>query len=703
MTTTETFAFQSDINQLLSLIINTFYSNKEVFLRELVSNASDALDKIRYASLTDKSVLGDEADLCIQIIPNKDANTLTIVDSGVGMTKDELIKNLGTIAHSGTRAFMEAMAAGSADVNLIGQFGVGFYSAFLVANTVEVISKSNEDPTAYMWSSHATGSFSVHPYEKDDVKRGTKIILHMKDDQKEYLEEHKVKDVIRRHSQFCSYPIRLLVTRQEQVPDESAAVTEEKEKEEGEVEVVEKEEDDVPKQPPMKTITKEEYEHLNQQQPIWSRKPEDVTRDEYASFYKTMSGDWEDHLAVKHFSVDGAVQFKALLYIPKRLPMDMFNSPISKKMNNIKLYVRKVLIMEESNELVPDYMTFVKGVVDSDDLPLNVSREMLQQNNIMRIIKKNITKKVIEMISELSEEDFKQFYDTFAKNLKLGVHDDHKNREKIIELLRFHSSRDEHDANRTSFKDYVSRMKEGQKDIYYIAGESLKSVKSSPFIQKLKKKGYEVLYMVEAIDEYLMQQITEYDGKKLVNCTRDGLVIDGKSQEDKEKLEKEWESVCNKIKNILGDRVVKVQLSERVETVPCVMVSEQYGWSANMERIMKAQALRSENGMYGYMGARKVLEINPDHKIMKEIKANIDADKDVKMFVELLFETVMIDSGFSIEEPSRYAGKIYKLIQTGLTGDEDGGDEGADVVEDSSNTEKKDEEPESVSIMEEVD
>lgn len=680
---TETFAFQAEINQLLSLIINTFYSNKEVFLRELVSNASDAIDKIRYLSLTKPEVLGEDKEFQIKIIPDKEKNTLTIWDNGIGMTKDDVIKNLGTIAHSGTRAFMEALQAGSQpDVSLIGQFGVGFYSAFLVAQNVKVITKHNDDEQ-YVWESNAGGSFTLKQDSSDPITRGTKIILELKEDQKEYTEESRIRGIVKKHSEYCSFPIMSFEEHEEEIPEEPKKKKEKKTTgEDGEVTVddVEEsddEEEDPSKPPPppkeRKTRKVKSFVQLNTQPPIWLRKPEEVTREEHAAFYKSISNDWDDHLAVKHFEVDGQVQFKSVLYIPKRAPFDMFN--MEKKRNNIKLYVKKVLITDDSDTMLPDYMSFVQGVVDSDDLPLNVSREMLQQNSIMKVIKNNLVKKVIEMITELAtsveEEDkgkYTTFYDSFNKNIKLGIHEDTKNRKKLVELVRYYSTKAEDTP--TTLKDYVTRMKEGQKKIYYVTGESIKAVRTSPFLEKLKKKGFEVLYMVDPIDEYMIQALREYDEKELVCCSKEGLELEQSEEEKKqaEELAKEWEQVCNKIKNTLDSRVQSVKLSERLADNPCVLVTDRYGWSANMERIMKAQALRSTNDMMGSMGSRKILEINPDHPIMKEIKKRCEEDKNVKDIVEMLYNTVLLDSGFSLDEPSKYAQQIYKLINLGLTG-----------------------------------
>ncbi|PIN19517.1 Molecular chaperone (HSP90 family) [Handroanthus impetiginosus] len=666
----ETHEYQAEVSRLLDLIVHSLYSHKEVFLRELVSNASDALDKLRFLSLTEPSLLGDAGELEIRIKPDPDNGTITITDTGIGMTKEELIECLGTIAQSGTSRFLKALKENKdfgADNGLIGQFGVGFYSAFLVAEKVVVTTKSPRSDKQYVWESVADSSTYVIREETDPSKflrRGTQVTLYLKEDDKyEFSEPTRIQSLVKNYSQFVSFPI---YTWQEK--SRTVEVEEEEEPKEGE----DKLEGEKKKTKKTKTEKYWDWELANETKPIWMRNPKEVETEQYQEFYKKTFNEFLDPLAYTHFTTEGEVEFRSILYIPGMAPLNN-EDVINPKTKNIRLYVKRVFISDDfDGELFPRYLSFVKGVVDSDDLPLNVSREILQESRIVRIMRKRLVRKTFDMIQDLSEsenkEDYKKFWENFGKFLKLGCIEDTGNHKRITPLLRFFSSKSEEEP--ISLDDYVENMGENQTAIYYLASDSLKSAKSAPFLEKLVQKGIEVLYLIEPIDEVAIQNLQTYKEKKFVDISKEDLELGDEDEVKERETKQEYNLLCDWIKQQLGDKVAKVQISKRLSSSPCVLVSGKFGWSANMERLMRAQTLGDTSSLE-FMRGRRILEINPDHPIVKDLNAackNAPDSTDAKRAVELLYDTALISSGFTPDSPAELGNKIYEMMAMALGG-----------------------------------
>lgn len=657
----ETYAFSADINQLLSLIINAVYSNKEVFVRELISNASDALNKVRYESLKNPSYLDNDNNLEIRISFDKANKILTIRDTGIGMTKDELINNLGTIASSGTKKFLESLTDNGS--KFIGQFGVGFYSGYLVANKIVVVSKHNDDEQ-YVWESNGNGTFDIqHDATDYQLKRGSILMLHLKDEMTEYLEDSKITELIKKHNQFIEFPIFVETQKTREIELESNLSENVAEN------VAENVEENVAEKPSEKiTETYFEYDQVNKDKPIWCRNAKDVTEDEYSEFYKSMTGDYDTYLDVCHFTVEGQVEFKGLLYIPKRSPIDLFDGQTKRK-GMVKLYSRKVFITDDCEDLLPEYLKFVRGVIETEDIPLNISRETLQQNKIIKVIAKNIMKKVFEMFNRISEDPdkFRTFHEQYNKSVKLGIHEDSTYRNKLVPLLRYETSNSNGDL--ISLDDYVENMQSSQTSIYYITAESVKSISNSPFLEKLKSKNYEVIYMCDPLDEYITQQVKDYKDKKLLCITKENIDMgnDDTEKEDFERSKLEFKNVCDYMKSTLSEDVEKVIVSNKLSDSPCILSTSEFGWTANMQRILKAQTFNKPE--MNFMMGRKILEINPNNQIIQKIKYRLDNDQmdsELTNLVTLLYEITLQASGFTVEDPSKFSNRVLKLIDNGL-------------------------------------
>uniref|UniRef100_A0A2M3ZE09 Heat shock protein 83 n=1 Tax=Anopheles braziliensis TaxID=58242 RepID=A0A2M3ZE09_9DIPT len=687
----EKFTFQAEVNRMMKLIINSLYRNKEIFLRELISNASDALDKIRLLSLTEPGVLDSNRNLEVKIKADKEGKVLHIIDTGIGMTKQDLVNNLGTIAKSGTADFLSKMQDSKTegqDVNdMIGQFGVGFYSAFLVADRVVVTTKHNDDKQ-YIWESDAASFSIVEDPRGDTLQRGSQVSLHLKEEALDFLEEDTVKQLIKKYSQFINFPIYMWTSKEveEEVPVEEeekpAEVTTEKpakedsadDEGEEDVKVEEEETTDEDSKPKTKKIKKTVYnwEIMNDSKPIWTRKVSEVTAEEYNEFYKSLTKDTSDPLTQTHFIAEGEVTFKSLLYVPKVQPSESFNK-YGTKADNIKLYVRRVFITDEFNDMMPNYLSFIRGVVDSDDLPLNVSRETLQQHKLIKVIKKKLVRKALDMLKKIDKEQYEKFWKEYSTNIKLGIMEDPSNRSRLAKLLRFQSSSTK-DKEYTSLSEYVERMKPKQDNIYFIAGPSRAEIEKSPFVERLLSRGYEVLFLVEAVDEYSISALPEFDGKRFQNVAKEGFTLN-ESDEAKarfEELKTEYEPLLKWLNDVaLKDKIAKAQLSERLANSPCALVASMFGWTGNMERLALANAHQKTDDpqrMY-YLNQKKTLEINPRHPLMRELLRRVDADADdivAKDMAVLMFNTATLRSGFQLPETADFADSIERMMRQTL-------------------------------------
>ena len=633
--TAEKHTFQAEVNEVLSLVVNSLYSHREVFLRELISNSADALDQLNFRALTEHDLLGDDKELRVELIRDDEAGTLTIRDNGVGMTRDELIGNLGTIARSGSKKLMQSLSAEQKkDVSLIGQFGVGFYSAFLVADAVTVTSRKAGSDESWTWKSEAKGEFEIA--EADREGRGTEITLHLKEDAKEYVQEWPVREVVRKYSDYVRWPIRMEVERTTGEGDDKKTET--------------------------------EWLTLNQARAIWTRSKSDVEESDYQEFYKSLSHDWNPPLAWTHFKVEGTHELTGLLYLPEKAPFDLTD----RSKSGVKLFVKRVFIMDDAQEIVPEWLRFVRGVVDSEDLPLNVSREILQKDATTRFIKKQVVGKTLTLLEEMAAEGeterevegadekqtvnrYEQFYGEFSRNLKEGVYHEHDARERLAKLLRFHTTHGDDDAM-TGLADYVSRMDAEQKSIYYVAADSLPAAQASPHIEALKKHGHEVLLMTESIDEWVVDALREFDGKPLVSAAKGALDLP-ESEEDKKKkeeAEKELAPVLERVQKALDDHVSEVRVTDRLTDSPACLVTAEGGMSARQEKVLR-------DAGHDLPAQKRILELNAEHAVVQKLQG-LDDEGRFADWSSLLYDQALLAEGELPNDPAAFSRRLTDLM-----------------------------------------
>lgn len=690
-------AFGADVAKVLDIFIHALYMNRNIFLREIISNGSDALDKIRFTYLTEpkepKNDAGESPTMDIRIRIDKEKRQFIMKDGGVGMTKEDLANNLGSLGSSGTKNFLEKMKENTDnnDRNLIGQFGVGFYSVFLVADRITVASKNDASEKQWVWESTGDGTYFLYEDERGNtLGRGTELTLQMKRDADEYLDTDKIKEIVHKYSEFIHFPIYVEVTKTEKVKKEKAEGDDD-EKPEGDKNEEKKDEEE-------EEITKTEWELINENKPIWTRSSSEITEEEYNQFYKSMTKDYADPLYYTHFSAEGGLVFTSILYIPPRAPGNVFDP--NTVQNNIRLYVRRVFITDEFRDLLPRYLNFIRGVVDSDDLPLHVSREILQENRILKVIKKNLVRKALTMISDIAESDKKlangdkekekdededekeestgnkrltaetygKFWEEYGKALRLGMIEDGNNRARLTKLLRYRTSRSE--DKWASFQDYVSRMPKKQKAIYYISGESIEKIRQAPVLEDAARRDIEVIYMTDAIDEYVVGHITDFNGKKLINLAKEGASFDEETKKDKAiaaKRKEKYEPLFGWFRDLLGEKVTKVTITKRKTSEPIIISSRQHDITARMASIIKGQALSDKKSLE--QTTKRVLELNHLHPLIDEIFKRIQIDPKDKVAEDLglvLFDTANLQNGFDIEDTLAYSRRINRMLRAGV-------------------------------------
>lgn len=634
----ETLGFQTEVNQLLKLMIHSLYSNKEIFLRELVSNASDAIDKLRFEAISESTLYENDTELKLMLSFDKEARTITLSDNGIGMSRDEVVENIGTIAKSGTRQFLDSLTGDQKkDANAIGQFGVGFYSSFIVADKVSLRTRraGASSEQAVLWESTGEGEFSIETIDK--VNRGTEITLHLKEGEDEFLDGFRLRNVIRKYSDHITIPIEMLKEAEPPMgEDPSAEAGDDKEE--------------------VKEVI--EYETVNSASALWTRPKNEITEEEYTEFYKHVGHDFEEPLARSHNQVEGKYEYTSLLFIPKRAPFDLWER---ERLHGIKLYVRRVFIMDETEKLMPNYLRFVKGIIDSNDLPLNVSREILQNSKVLDNIRSGSVKKILTLLQKMANDDqdnYKLFWNEFGRVMKEGPGEDFANRDKIAKLIRFSSTHDDKEEQGISLDDYISRMKEGQKDIYYITADSFAAAKNSPHLEVFRKKGIEVMLLSDRVDEFLMSSLPEYDGKPIKSVARGELDLgdmeDEEDKKEKEKTQEEYKDFLEKVSKSLGDEVKEVRMTHRLTDSPACLVTGDHDMSANLERLLKQAG-------QDVMGHKPIFELNPEHPLVKRLSTDIEGER-FDDWTRILFEQALLSEGGQLDDPATFVSRLNKML-----------------------------------------